>query len=204
MKRNIIALPLCLIFISGCSWRSKKTSDVGSMTSTSMSESPRGIEEHTSLFDANEDAFILEESVNPFTNTNDGSIELVDAPLWEQDQRAEFEPIYFDFDQYKIKPEQKSALGRNIEKIKQTLTQDNMYVVVEGHACKSAGTPRYNTMLSEQRAKEVKKVLIKHGVASDKIKVVGRGSEMCKVQSGNREQQAPNRRVEFYIVHEQK
>lgn len=202
MKKNLIVLPLCLIFISGCSWRSKKASDAGTMTSTSASEAPRGIEERTSLFD-DEDAFVLEESANPFAS-QEGAIELVDAPLWEQDQRAEFEPIYFDFDQYKIKPEQKSALERNAAKIKQALTQDTIYVVVEGHACNSAGTPRYNVMLSERRAKEVKKVLVKQGIAPDKIKVVGRGSEMCKVQSGNREQQAPNRRVEFYIVHEQR
>ena len=200
MKKNILILPLCLIVISGCSWRSKRVDP--SLSSTC--EQPSGIEEHTSLFDANEDAFILEESGNPFTHGTGENLELVDAPLWEQDQRAEFEPVYFDFDQYKIKPEQKSTLDRNITKIKQSLNQENVYIVVEGHACKSAGTPRYNTMLSEQRAKEVKKVLVKHGIPATKIKVTGRGSEMCKVQSGTREQQAPNRRVEFYIVHEQR
>jgi outer membrane protein OmpA-like peptidoglycan-associated protein len=203
MKKNIIPLSICLIFISGCSWRNKKTSDASRSSSISSQEGPSGIEEHSSLFDVNEEAFILEESSNPFAS-REGSIELVDAPLWEQDQRAEFEPIYFDFDQYKVKAAQKATIERNIIKIQQALTQENAYVVVEGHACKSAGTPRYNTMLSERRAKEIQKELIKQGIPANKIKIVGRGSEMCKVESGNREQQAPNRRVEFYIVHEQK
>lgn len=202
MKKCIVILPLFLILISGCSWRNKKTIDEKSSLSK-LNECPHDVEEYTSSFDTSEEAFTLEESTNPFFRP-EGSIELVDAPLWEQDQRTEFEPIYFEFDQYKIKPEQKSALERNVVKIQQALASENTYVVVEGHACKSAGTPRYNIMLSERRAEEVKKVLVKNGVSVDKIKVVGRGSEMCKVPSGNREQQAPNRRVEFYIVHQER
>lgn len=199
MKKNIIILSMGLIIISGCTWRNKKTD-----TCAQLDQQPMGMEEHTSLFVDNEDAFILEESTNPFAHGVHENLELVDAPLWEQDERSEFEPIYFDFDQYKIKPEQQAALDRTIIKLKQALNQENAYVVVEGHACKSAGTPRYNTMLSEQRAKEVKKALVKQGISAKKIKTTGRGSEMCKVQSGTREQQAPNRRVEFYIVYEQR
>lgn len=200
MKKHIIFLPLCLVFIAGCR---KTTDSTRPTTSSGCQKLSNQTEEHTSIFDAAEDAFVLEESANPFTQT-DTAIELVDAPLWEQDQKAEFETVYFDFDQYKIKPEQKAALERNVVKIKQAVAADNTYIVVEGHACKSAGTPRYNTMLSERRAQEVKKVLVKHGIPAEKIKTVGRGSEMCKVPTGTREQQAPNRRVEFYIVHEDK
>ncbi len=36
-------------------------------------------------------------------------------------------------------------------------------------------------------------------VSEDRVKVVGRGSDMMLVASGDKPQQAPNRRVEIYV-----
>lgn len=47
-------------------------------------------------------------------------------------------------------------------------------VVIEAH-CDERGTTAYNKKLSEQRAKAVKKYLVKNGVKSVKIKTVGYG-----------------------------
>ena len=52
-------------------------------------------------------------------------------------------------------------------------------------------------MLSEDRARTVADYLKRHGVKGE-ISTVGHGSEHRLVESGNREQQAPNRRVEIY------
>jgi outer membrane protein OmpA-like peptidoglycan-associated protein len=191
-------LPLSLILLSGCSWRKDRKSQP-SETPCAVEKLP-DIEERTSIFDEHEGRFELEESTNPFAPHN-GDIELVDAPLWEDQQNSELEPAYFEFDQYKISPQQQPVIDRNIAKIKPKIAPKDAFLVVEGHACKSAGTPRYNTMLSERRAQEVKKLLVKKGIPANKIKTVGYGSEKCIVAAGNREQQAPNRRVEFRIVH---
>lgn len=202
MNKKLILLPLSLLLISGCSFRRDKKTVA---PEASCQNSRDAIEERTSIFDEHEEGFVLDDSENPFAREG-GDMELVDAPLWEQDEQgSELDIIYFDFDQYKIKPEQRPALERIATKVKPEFAREGTYLlVVEGHACKSAGTPRYNTMLSEQRAQEVKKALVKKGLPAEKIKTVGRGSEMCAVPDGTREQQAPNRRVKLYLVREVK
>ncbi len=115
-----------------------------------------------------------------------------------------FKPIYFPFDRYHITEEQKEALKHDL-KIISRLTKPKRKaktVVIEGHADCYAGSHEYNMHLSEKRAQSVKRYLIEHGVPEHQLNVVGRGDTMCIVPSGDKEQQAPNRRVEFYVLNE--
>ena len=199
-KKIYLIMPLSVLMLSGCSWRGKQKQAPVNPDNTLHHQDGNGSEEHSSIFDEHEQAFLLQEERNPFAP--DGGVRLSDSePLWVADQQVIFETIYFGFDQYRIAPEQIPALDRVADSLRQAVT-DGSFVVIEGHACDSAGSPRYNTMLSEQRAQEVRKYLVKKGIPAEQLRVVGRGSEMRKVLTGNREQQAPNRRVEFYIVQE--
>ena len=108
-------------------------------------------------------------------------------------------PIYFEFAKYKVselQPDQKPVLQHDIQVIR-SLTGKGYRISVEGHACDSAGSTEYNMMLSEDRARAVKEALEKEGIRGE-ILYVGYGCEHLIVPAGDRQQQAPNRRVEIY------
>lgn len=107
--------------------------------------------------------------------------------------------LFFEFDKYRIedlRPDQRPVLERDLQ-IAKSLADKGYKLVLEGHACNSAGSTDYNMALSADRAQAVKEYFAEHGVEGD-IETVGRGSAHLIVPSGNREQQAPNRRVEIY------
>lgn len=120
----------------------------------------------------------------------------------------EFKKLYFSFNHYGIRADQKEALNYDIEQVKQLMAETGSIrptVVVEGHACQE-GTPAYNLALSEKRAKAVADLFVAAGVDRSTIKVVGRGQECPtsingKVINGSREERAPNRRVEVRVIY---
>ena len=113
----------------------------------------------------------------------------------------EFRKLYFSFNHYGIRADQKAALHYDIEQVKQLIAEaGDATVVIEGHACQE-GAPAYNLALSERRAKAVADLFVAAGVQRTTIKVVGRGQE-CPVISGrSREDRAPNRRVEVRVIY---
>ncbi len=108
-------------------------------------------------------------------------------------------PIYFEFNKYRVQdlqPDQKPVLEHNVQVLKR-LADKGYRISVEGHSCDSAGSTEYNMMLSEDRAREVKQALVQKGVRGE-ILYVGYGCEHLIVPTGDKRQQAPNRRVEIY------
>ena len=120
----------------------------------------------------------------------------------------EFRKLYFSFNHYGIRADQKDALKYDIEQVKQLLVESGATeptVVIEGHACQE-GTPAYNLALSEKRAKAVADLFVAAGIDRNVIKVVGRGQECPtvingKVVNGSREEREPNRRVEVRVIY---
>lgn len=146
-------------------------------------------------------AFELQEDENPF-NTTGLDEELmpvtVESQMISEDQnKFGFKDVYYGFDQYEINQDQKAALEQN-KAIAKSLASKNHTIVLEGHACDSAGSSEYNFMLSEKRAEKVADKLVACGIDRKKIYTKGCGAEKLKIKSGDRNQQAPNRRVEFY------
>lgn len=116
-----------------------------------------------------------------------------------EQQASDFKTIYFDFDRFEIRKDQLDILNHNLDAIKKRIGEDKkVTIVIEGHACRSAGSDSYNMILSEKRANSVRNWMIKRGIKRANFKIVGRGSEECIVPAGSREEQAPNRRVEFH------
>ena len=126
-------------------------------------------------------------------------------------EEDEFKSVYFSFNHYGIQDDQKETIDQNIMHVKEELaiaqrTDSQPTVVVEGHACHSAGSSVYNLALSERRAKYVSDMIVAAGVSRDQIKVVGRGQEMpavvdSKTVTGSRENQWLNRRVEMRVIY---
>lgn len=121
----------------------------------------------------------------------------------------EFKKLYFSFNHYGIRADQKGSLQHDIEQVKQLVAEADSAaqptVVFEGHACQE-GTPAYNLALSEKRAKNIADLFVAAGIDRSVIKVVGRGSECPavvngRVANGSREDRAPNRRVEIRVIY---
>jgi outer membrane protein OmpA-like peptidoglycan-associated protein len=202
VKKGLLLVLVALMLAPGCGNRKKSSVHDTANQSTKYKKN-----DAKSVFDEDVESFVLEEGQNPFAAPKDGdSVKLVDEKdsLWGTERRqGEFETIYFDFDKDTIRPDQKAILARDATKIK-AHTDKGEAVMVEGHACKAGGSVTYNMALSERRARNVRSELVKQGVSHDLLKVVGRGNQMCLVEGGTKEQQAPNRRVEFYMLEEKK
>ena len=72
-------------------------------------------------------------------------------------------------------------------------------VSIEGHADRS-GPPLVNRELSRLRAEQVRKQLIKHGVAPERLRVVAHGEDHPWKKGRREDVRALNRRVEFRII----
>lgn len=128
---------------------------------------------------------------------------------WVDEQADdELRKLYFAFNHYGIRADQKDALLYDIEQVKQLVADAGNSlptIVIEGHACQE-GSPSYNIGLSEKRAKSVADLFVEAGVDKELIKIIGRGQECPvvldgKVINGSREDRAPNRRVEVRVIY---
>ncbi|MHB9148326.1 MAG: OmpA family protein [Candidatus Amoebophilus sp.] len=151
------------------------------------------------------DAFVLNEEDNRFNQTKEA--ESQDLKLAPAEQLGDayrdsavhgLKTIYYDFGEHAVKKDQQATLENNYAVVK-GLADKGYTIVCEGHACNSYGSSdARNITISEERPQYIADYFIAKGVNSKKLKVVGRGAEMKIVPHGDRIQQAPNRRVEFY------
>lgn len=159
--------------------------------------------------ESDEDQIALtdEELAEMFNDYSDENSE--EAFNWIDEQADdELRKLYFSFNHYGIRADQKDSLAYDIEQVKQLVAEAGTAaptIVIEGHACQE-GTPAYNVGLSEKRAKSVADLFIEAGVDKNLIKVIGRGQECPvvangKVVNGSREDRAPNRRVEVRVIY---
>ena len=120
----------------------------------------------------------------------------------------EFKKLYFSFNHYGIRADQKEAIEYDIEQVRQLVAEagsSQPTVVVEGHTDQE-GSPVYNIGLSEKRATSVADLFVAAGIDRSLIKVIGRGQECPvvingKVVNGSRDDRAPNRRVEVRVIY---
>lgn len=216
MKKNLFILVILLSLVPACKQKKAnigKTSDLESVNNRSLNSTSKDTCKDK-CFDDDLEAFVLEEDNNPFqkpvVKADESSEELEfledeDSMNLPVDQKTEtskqgFKTVYYKFNQYDLNSDQESSMSNNIQHIKTVQKNDpKSKILVEGHACNSAGSDSYNLMLSAHRAQEAANYLVKKGIDKKSIKVVGRGSEMPIVQNGDKDQQAPNRRVELFV-----
>jgi outer membrane protein OmpA-like peptidoglycan-associated protein len=116
----------------------------------------------------------------------------------------EFRKLYFSFNHYGVRDDQRASLHYDIEQVKQLIAEAGdvaqPVVVIEGHACQE-GAPAYNLALSERRAKTVADLFVASGIDRTSIKVVGRGQECPVTEGRTRQERNPNRRVEVRVLY---
>ncbi len=237
-KMSLLALALALVVLPGCFCRKngcgsqpvrKNTVDRYVETNMDMADEDDVIEE-VDLDDLDDEDDEEEEASDELsdediaflddleTDDNMFTEEELAELLGDSDETAfnwvdeqaddELRKLYFSFNHYGIKADQKDALAYDIEQVRQLVVDAGTAaptIVIEGHACQE-GTPSYNVGLSEKRAKSVADLFVEAGIDKNLIKVIGRGQECPvvangKVVDGSRENRAPNRRVEVRVIY---
>jgi len=159
------------------------------------------------------DAELSDESLRSFFDGMDELVAMSDEELeqvadqfaWADADQDDLEAVYYAFGKTTADEEQAAKIAYNVEQAKKLIADaraegSDAQLIVEGHACASAGTPEYNLAISEKRAQDVANRLVEAGLDRDAIKVVGRGNGMLVVTDGDREEQWPNRRVELHVL----
>lgn len=104
--------------------------------------------------------------------------------------------VYFDFDSYEVKGEQKNIVSQYAECLK---SNPSMTLVVEGHT-DNRGTPTYNMVLGQQRADAVKNELkTAYGIASERVKTLSYGEQRPEDTESNEDAWQKNRRAELTL-----
>jgi len=101
-------------------------------------------------------------------------------PVEEEKKKPSPLYVYFDFDRYELRKDQREKLDRALEE--GTLSKSGWYVVV-GHA-DWIGSKRYNLNLSRRRAEETAKYLKSLGI--ENVELSWRGEEECDLYKGRR------------------
>ncbi len=104
--------------------------------------------------------------------------------------------INFDFNKAEIKSESLPVLNELVSQLKGDSHANA--VLVTGHT-DSIGSDAYNNKLSVRRAAAVRDYLVRKGIASDRIKIEGRGKSNPVASNATAEGRAENRRVEVDI-----
>jgi peptidoglycan-associated lipoprotein len=98
--------------------------------------------------------------------------------------------IYFDFDKYAIRPDQR----QNADSVAKVLKANpTMKIQIQGNT-DDRGSVEYNMALGNRRANSLKKYLITQGVASSNMTTVSFGKERPAVQGVDENARSKNRR----------
>lgn len=104
--------------------------------------------------------------------------------------------VHFDFDKSDIRPDSRPVLDEATNALKENT---NVRVTVEGHT-DSVGSDAYNEKLSVRRAEAVFRYMVNHGIAPERMEVIGYGKTRPVADNETESGRAQNRRVELHVV----
>jgi outer membrane protein OmpA-like peptidoglycan-associated protein len=106
--------------------------------------------------------------------------------------------VHFDFNKSDIRPDSRPILNQAVE-----ILQENpgVRISVEGYT-DAIGSDAYNQQLSLRRADAVFRYLVNHGIAPERMDVIGYGKRRPVADNGTETGRAQNRRVELHTVAE--
>jgi OOP family OmpA-OmpF porin len=104
--------------------------------------------------------------------------------------------IFFDFNQFEIKPRSISELDEVVRFLNEN---PKVKVEISGHT-DNVGNENYNQQLSLKRAQSVVNYFSSKGIAAARLTQVGLGSKKPIKPNDSEENRQVNRRIEFKIV----
>lgn len=117
----------------------------------------------------------------------------------EKVAKVDIPPVYYDSGKATVKAESLPVLDEVLEILSQF---PEYYLIVDAHT-DSVGSNESNKLLSQNRAAEVKKYLVQHGVNENRIVARGWGEERLLIPNDvSEEDKAKNRRTEFILTRE--
>jgi peptidoglycan-associated lipoprotein len=114
----------------------------------------------------------------------------------EAAKKLKIESVFFDYDQWNIREDQKEAMAQNAEWLK---ANPKTKIQIAGN-CDERGTAEYNLALGQKRAESVKKYLEGLGVSGDRVNTISYGLERPLDPGHNEAAWAKNRRADFVPV----
>ncbi|MCK5726716.1 MAG: OmpA family protein [Thiotrichaceae bacterium] len=108
------------------------------------------------------------------------------------------ESIQFRTNSSTIKSESTKLLDTISQVMKNCKSEISDGITISGHT-DSRGADEYNLALSNQRAKSVKRYLVKKGTSASQLRAVGRGETQPIADNTTKEGMAKNRRITFII-----
>lgn len=171
MKTNLALLAVISLAVSACA---------SSPKATTVQTSPQA--------DSHQAGTASAAAAAPAPAADTGSSNLA-AQLLEMQKNS----VYFDFDEFAIKPEYREVVHQHAQFIQK---QKALAIKLEGHA-DERGSSEYNLSLGDRRANAVRKSLEILGVPGGQIHTVSMGEESPRLACHEEKCWKENRRVDF-------
>lgn len=206
-KKLLLFSILLVTLLGGCKKKQQSDNSGSFFSKAHKSKHKKSSDQSANPFDLDQDSmktFALDDQLSKH-QTEKVSAQKSSNPLfsWEdinvEQSKHQFKTLYFDFDKDTIKPDSHQALSYDTAEAKKMI-KDGKIIVIEGHACHSAGSAIYNLALSERRARYIAQKFAEAGIDAKDIKIAPRGQEMPVRKGGSRTEQWVNRRVEIYAI----
>ena len=213
LGKKLTFIFILAIFLSACSATKNKTSSTPATTNSKAASNTSDNEEQPFSFikeNTDENEILASSSIENAIKTKKlASKNVNDAQVLLRDKvnltRYTFDlnnPIYIaDFKNALLFGHDKSVVSRQDVKLLNSFAKLyesealGKFLYIVGHT-DSSGSENYNYSLSARRAQAVVDVLIKGGVAANKLKVIPAGEHIPKASNGTKQGKQLNRRVE--------
>jgi peptidoglycan-associated lipoprotein len=171
--RRVAVLSGFLLFLAGCSAKP------AAQTSVAAAQQPPVVVPVT----------VVKEP-EPVPPVESPSPDALPKSIDELNRRGYLKDVFFDYDQYAIRADQREILTQDAAWLKKEPT---VKILVEGH-CDERGTASYNMALGERRAEAMREYLQGLGVASSRVQIVSYGKERPFDPGNDERAWAQNRR----------
>ena len=114
----------------------------------------------------------------------------------KESKTAKLESIYFNFDQWVIREDQKETIVKDAAWLK---ANPQVKIRIEGN-CDERGTAEYNLALGQKRADTTKSFLEGMGISANRMQTISYGEERPLDKEQNEAAWAKNRRVDFVPI----
>jgi peptidoglycan-associated lipoprotein len=104
--------------------------------------------------------------------------------------------VYYDFDEYELRPEARERLAQNADFMRD---HPEFVFTLEGH-CDERGTNEYNLALGDRRASSARNYLASLGIDSSRMSTISYGEERPQCAESSESCWQLNRRAHFVIT----
>jgi peptidoglycan-associated lipoprotein len=190
-KLFLLVLLISGLMLTGCpSKQVVHPEQAESLQPASVAPAPKGPEQKISP--------VAKPPEEKITDRNLAKIETHQEPSKYNEEGDLFKDIYFDFDQYDIRPDAQTVL----QEISTYLLKNTpVKILIEGH-CDDRGTNEYNLALGDRRARAVRDYLVALGISSGRIETLSYGEEKPVCMEQTEDCWAKNRRAHFIVLRE--